>query len=133
MTLLRTFACLVLLGVALPATAQQNTFPDYFTFDEPTWICRTAEAFRSLETRLAETDTPGDLPCALVTLDDVEDIMAPWIGIIAEDGDLVEVQFLVERYRRLRAPEVPNRGGRATRVEFVGWTKRDSLEVMTTF
>lgn len=133
MTLPRMLACLVLLGVASPASAQQNTFPDYFTFDAPTWICRTADAFRSLETRLAETDTPGDLPCALVTLDDVEDIMAPWIGIIAEDGDLVEVQFLVERYRRLRAPEVPIRGGRATRVEFVGWTKRDSLEVMTTF
>ncbi len=133
MTLSRMFACLVLLSAASPATAQQNTFPDYFTFDGPTWICRTAEAFRDLETRLAETGTPGDLPCALITVDHIEDIMAPWIGIIAEDGDLVEVQFLVESYKRLRPPEVPNRGGHAARFEFVGWTKRESLEMMTTY
>ena len=132
MTLLRMLGCLVLLGAASPAVAQ-NTFTDYFTFGKPTWICRTADAFRSLETRLAETDAPGDLPCALITLDDVEDIMAPWVGIVGEQDDLVEVQFLVERYQRLRPPEVPRRGGRATRVEFVGWTKRESLEAMTTF
>ena len=133
MPLPRMFACLNLLGISSPAAAQQNMLSDYFTFDESTSICRTADAFRSLETRIAETDTPGDLACALVTLDDVEAIMAPWIGIIAEDGDLVEVQFLVERYRRLRAPEVPSRGGRGTPVEFVGWTNALRLRFMTTF
>ncbi len=132
MTLTRILTGLVLLG-AVPQATAQNSFPDHFTFDRPTWICRTADAFRSLETRLAETDTPGDLPCALITLDDVEDILAPWINIIDEEGDLVEVRFLVERYRRLRPPEVPNRGGLVSRAEFVGWTRRDSLEMMTTF
>ncbi len=136
MTVFRILGCLALgfasLGAAPQATAQ-NTFPDNYTFDRPTWICRTAEAFRDLETRLADSGTPGDLPCALITMDDVEDIMAPWISIIDEDGDLVEVRFLVERYMRLRPPDVPIRGGNTSRSEFIGWTRPDTLEVMTTF
>lgn len=132
MTLLRFLGCLILLGAASQASAR-NTFPNNFTFSEPTWICRTADAFRGLETRLAETDTPGELPCALITHDDIEDMMAPWIEIVGEQDNLVEIRFLVERYKRLRPPEVPTRGGYTTRVIFSGWTKRDSLEVVTTF
>lgn len=93
--------CLILLGAA-SQPAGHNTFTEFSTSDKATWICRTADTFRSPEARLAETDTPGDLPYALITLDDLEDMLAPWIGIVAEDCDLVEVQFLVERYQRLR-------------------------------
>ncbi len=132
MTTLRIAAILTLVAIASQATAR-NTFPDYFMFTKPAWLCKTADAFDALQIRLAETDTPGDLPCALITHDDIEDIMAPWIVVIGEKDDLVEVHFLVERYKRLRAPEVPRRGGRVTRVEFIGWTHRQSLEAVSTF
>ncbi len=132
MTALRLLGCVLLLLIASQASAR-NTFENNFTFSKPTWICKTPEAFRSLEARLAETDTPGDLPCAYITFDDIEDILAPWIVIVSEENELVEVHFLVERYRRLRPPDVPRRGGHVTRLEYIGWTKRESLENMTTF
>lgn len=118
-------ACLVMLWVGISVGSAHAADPQ--TLKEGSWVCHTPEAYdQAIE---SEKKRQGkDLEalkqqlldqklCMYVDDDTLEDMMAPWVKVLSQQGDRVKVAFTVEFYKRL---DMLHR--QFSRVQFTGWT-----------
>ncbi len=116
---------------------------DPYTFTRPTWICATpddyghaAESAQDLrEKGLGISGLKKELydaqKCMYVDDDDIEDLMQPFVQILARDGnadEFVKVSFTIEFYKKV---EFLHR--RMNRVTFAGWTHMDNLRDLSEY
>ena len=66
----------------------------------------------------------GEDLCIFVDDEVLEDMLAPWVRVLAQEGDHIQVAFTVEYYQRL---SVVHR--RFSRVQFTGWTGANNLDI----
>jgi hypothetical protein len=97
------------------------------------WLCRSPEAYD--QAVAAERNAPGkDLPalkeqlldqklCMYVDTTYVEDIMAPFVTVLEQQGTKVQVSFTVQSTTRI---EVLHR--LITRTTYAGWTDVANLQ-----
>ena len=97
---------------------------------EGSFVCVSPEAYAEAEERakgaqsrfkLAKELTAEKL-CIMVDEEDIEDMMAPFVLVTEEQGDMIRVQYEVEFYKRI---EFLNRA--FARLIFAGWTHRDNM------
>ena len=62
--------------------------------------------------------------CIFVDDEILEDMLAPWVRVLGQEGDQVQVAFTVEYYQRLN---IIHR--RFSRVQFTGWTDTNNLDI----
>jgi hypothetical protein len=55
--------------------------------------------------------------------DNLEDMMAPYVSVLGEDGEMTKVAFFIEFYKRI---EFLHR--QITHVRFVGWTASENVK-----
>lgn len=127
-----SFAAALLAAVATGGAveaADVTSEPQIFT--RAAWICRSPEEY---ERALQAAKTAADVEelgeellekqlCLYLEYDDIEDIFAPFVQVLEQNGDLAKVSFTVEFYRR-----VGGLGGRFSTVKFTGWTALSNLE-----
>ena len=66
----------------------------------------------------------GEDLCIFVDNEILEDMLAPWVRVLGQEGDQIQVAFTVEDYQRLN---VIHR--RFSRVQFTGWTGAANLDI----
>jgi hypothetical protein len=104
-----------------------------FLLHEGTWVCVTPEAYDQALAEQAKTNGYKDLmalkerllaakSCMFVDDEDIEDMMAPFVEVVEQQGDKIKVTFTVEFYKRTSTI-----GARFNRVKFSGWTAEDRL------
>ena len=109
-------------------TASDDDGP--YVLEEGSFVCVSPEAYgqaieraESAKSRfkLAKELTKEKL-CIMVDEEDIEDMMAPFVLVTEEKGDLIKVQYEVEFYKRIA---YLNRA--FARLIFAGWTHRDNM------
>ena len=122
--------------VLLVATAQAHHDDDRpHTLLSDSWVCvsqgvyekaaagqRAGQGVQVLRQQLRNEE--GQDLCLHVDNEILEDMFAPWVKILGQEGDLVQVAFTVEYYQRLN---IIHR--RFSRVQFTGWTSADNLDI----
>lgn len=128
---------LVILLIILPLGAAQGHHDD----DRPhtllagSWVCVSQETYghaaagkragkgvQALRQELRNED--GYELCIFVDDEILEDMLAPWVRVLGQEGDQIQVAFTVEYYQRLN---IIHR--RFSRVQFTGWTDADNLDI----
>jgi hypothetical protein len=127
-------AIAVLALTVAPSVADQSPKQEWdklHTFYDGTWVCSTPATYdeaterakspegglRALRAELLEAKK-----CLYVEEKNVEDMLAPFVQIVERDGNLVQVRFTIEYYRKI---ELLHRN--ITRMTFVGWTENANL------
>ena len=122
--------------VLLVATAQAHHDDDRpHTLLSDSWVCVSqgvyekaaagklaGQGVQTLRQQLRNEE--GQDLCLHVDNEILEDMFAPWVIILGQEGDLVQVAFTVEYYQRLN---IIHR--RFSRVQFTGWTSADNLDI----
>lgn len=122
--------------VVLVATAQAHHDDDRpHTLLSDSWVCVSqgvyekaaagklaGQGVQTLRQQLRNEE--GQDLCLHVDNEILEDMFAPWVKILGQEGDLVQVAFTVEYYQRLN---IIHR--RFSRVQFTGWTSADNLDI----
>ena len=62
--------------------------------------------------------------CLHVDNEILEDMFAPWVKVLGQEGDLIQVAFTVEYYQRISTVH-----RRFSRVQFTGWTSASNLDI----
>lgn len=128
---------LVILLIILPLGTAQGHHDD----DRPhtllagSWVCVSQETYgqaaagkragkgvQALRQELRNED--GYELCIFVDDEILEDMLAPWVRVLGQEGDQIQVAFTVEYYQRLN---IIHR--RFSRVQFTGWTNADNLDI----
>ena len=126
----------MLLIVLLLGTAQGHHDDDRpHTLLRGSWVCVSQEVYgqavagkragrdvQALRQELRNED--GHELCIFVDDEILEDMLAPWVRVLGQEGDQVQVAFTVEYYQRLN---VIHR--RFSRVQFTGWTGAGNLDI----
>ena len=126
----------VLLAVSLLATAQAHHDDDRpHTLHSNSWVCvsqgmyeqaaagkRAGQGVQALRQQLRNEE--GQDQCIHVDNEILEDMLAPWVRVLGQEGDQVQVAFTVEYYQRLN---IIHR--RFSRVQFTGWTGAGNLDI----
>lgn len=126
----------MLLIVLLLGTAQGHHDDDRpHTLFEGSWVCVSQEAYgqaaagkragkdvQALRQELRNEN--GEDVCIYIDDEMLEDMMAPWVRVLGQEGDQIQVAFTVEYYQRL---SVVHR--RFSRVQFTGWTGAGNLDI----
>ena len=99
------------------------------------WVCVSQEAYgqaaagkragkgvQALRQELRNED--GYELCIFVDDEVLEDMLAPWVRVLGQEGDQIQVAFTVEYYQRLN---IIHR--RFSRVQFTGWTGAGNLDI----
>ena len=128
---------LVMLPIVLLLTTAQAHHDDDrpHTLLSDSWVCvdqgvyekaaagkRDGQGVQALRQQLRNEE--GQDLCLHVDNEILEDMFAPWVKILGQEGDLVQVAFTVEYYQRLN---VIHR--RFSRVQFTGWTSAGNLDI----
>ena len=125
-----------LLVLLLVGTAQAHHDDDRpHTLLSNSWVCVSQTAYeRAAAGKNAGTgvealrqqlrNEEGQDLCIHVNDEILEDMLAPWVRIIEQQGEQVQVAFTVEYYQRLN---VIHR--RFSRVQFTGWTGTGNLDI----
>ena len=100
-----------------------------------TWVCvdravyqqaaegqRAGKGVQDLRQQLRNEE--GQDLCIHVDNEILEDMLAPWVRVLGQEGDQVQVAFTVEYYQRI---SVVHR--RFSRVQFTGWTGASNLDI----
>jgi hypothetical protein len=98
-----------------------------------TWVCSTPDAYDNALAEQARTKGYKELmalkerllsekSCMFVDDDDIEDMMAPFVQVVEQQGDKVKVVFTIEFYKK-----VDEIHAGFNRVRFTGWTAEDRL------
>ena len=66
----------------------------------------------------------GEDLCIFIDDEILEDMMAPWVRVLGQEGDQIQVAFTVEFYQRLSTVH-----RRFSRVQFTGWTGAGNLDI----
>ena len=125
-----------LLIVLLLGTAQGHHDDDRpHTLLTSSWVCVSQEVYgqaaagkragkdvQTLRQELRNED--GHELCIFVDNEILEDMLAPWVRVLGQEGDQIQVAFTVEYYQRLN---VIHR--RFSRVQFTGWTGAGNLDI----
>ena len=125
-----------LLIVLLLGTAQGHHDDDRpHTLLTGSWVCVSQEVYgqaaagkragkdvQTLRQELRNED--GHELCIFVDNEILEDMLAPWVRVLGQEGDQIQVAFTVEYYQRLN---VIHR--RFSRVQFTGWTGAGNLDI----
>lgn len=122
-------AAMIVAGTSATGQAASDTLTVLF---EDTWICANQENYQEAVNRSEAPDSPGlrsldkELreagKCMLVDGEKIEDMMAPYVEVLEQNGAHVKVRFSVEYYKRV---ELLHR--RFSRVTYAGWTSSDRL------
>jgi len=125
--------CLMVVASAFGASVAvaQESQPKMFIGGS--WVCAYPEAYDIAEGREQETpwdqfealkkDLLAEKLCMFVDEEDFEDMMAPWVTILDQQGDKVQVEFAIEFYDKIE-----DLHRRIERVRFTGWTAAANLE-----
>lgn len=127
----------VLLPIALLLpTAQAHHDDDRpHTLHSDTWVCASQTAYEQAAAgqragqgvqvlRQQLRNEEGQDLCIHVDDEILEDMLAPWVRVLGQEGDQVQVAFTVEYYQRLN---IIHR--RFSRVQFTGWTGAGNLDI----
>lgn len=129
-------SAVLLLVFLLMGTAQGHHDDDRpHTLLSDSWVCVSQAAYElaaagqnagsgveALRQQLRNEE--GQDLCLHVDNEILEDMLAPWVRIIEQEGEQVQVAFTVEYYQRLN---VIHR--RFSRVQFTGWTGAANLDI----
>ena len=130
------FGPVLLLVFLLAGTAQGHHDDDRpHTLLSGSWVCASQEVYgqaaagkragRDVQALRQELRTEdGHELCIFVDDDILEDMLAPWVRVLGQEGDQVQVAFTVEYYQRLN---IIHR--RFSRVQFTGWTGAGNLDI----
>lgn len=129
----RSLLALALMALAPPWSGAVAADGPPFLLHENTWLCSSPEAYDEALAEQAKTNGYQELmalkdrlidseKCMLVDDEHIEDMMAPFVEVLEEQGDKIKVTFTVEFYKRVN---VIHAGFR--RVKFAGWTAADRL------
>ena len=122
--------------VLLLATAQAHHNDDRpHTLHTDSWVCvsqtvyekaaagqQAGQGVQVLRQQLRNEE--GQDLCIHVDDEILEDMLAPWVKLLGQEGDQIQVAFTVEYYQRLN---IIHR--RFSRVQFTGWTGADNLDI----
>jgi hypothetical protein len=117
---------------AAPALAAITAVPPYL-LQVGTWVCKSPEAYVQALAEQAKTNGRKELMalkarllegklCMYVDDDDLEDMMAPFVEVVEQQGDKIRVTFTIEFYKK-----VDDNAAGFRRVKFAGWTAEDRL------
>ena len=121
---------ILIFGLGAPAWSWGDEDQPMMLWDG-TWVCSTPEAYDQAidlerNTDMSFTALIKDLLdrklCIYIDGGDVEDMMAPYVIVVDEQGSKIKVKFMIEFYKKF---EFLHR--RITRVTFTGWTEKDRL------
>ena len=128
---------LVMLLIVLPlGNAQAHHDDDRpHTLLSDSWVCVSQAAYGQAATgksagkkvqalRQELRNEEGHDLCIHVDDEILEDMLAPWVRVLGQEGDQVQVAFTVEYYQRI---SVVHR--RFSRVQFTGWTSANNLDI----
>ena len=128
---------LVLLPVVLLVAAAQGHHDDDrpHTLLSNSWVCVSQGAYEQAAAgqsagkgvealRQQLRDEEGLDLCIHVDNEMLEDMLAPWVKLLGQEGDQIQVAFTVEYYQRI---SVVHR--RFSRVQFTGWTGAGNLDI----
>lgn len=103
-----------------------------YTLAEGTWVCQSEQAYDDAiaEVKKRQGKNLGELQrrlkeqgyCTYMDDDALEDLMAPFVQVLEENGDKVKVTFIVEYYKRIAMLH-----RRFARIQYTGWTERTNL------
>lgn len=130
------FGFVMLLIVLLLGTAQGHHDDDRpHTLLRGSWVCVSQAAYgqtaagqrdgkdvQALRKELRNEN--GEDLCIYVDDEILEDMMAPWVRVLGQEGDQIQVAFTVEFYQRFNVLH-----GRFSRVQFTGWTGAGNLDI----
>lgn len=130
MKTLRSVIFLILLAASAGAVQADEQGP--FILEMGSWVCDTPEDYdkavsaqqegsKSVFQLAKELFDQGS--CIYVDDDMLEDIMAPYVSIVEQQGEKSKVWFFVEYYKRI---EMLHRQIR--QVKYVGWTDHKNLK-----
>ena len=126
----------MLLIIVLVGSAQGHHEDDRpHTLIGGSWVCVSQEAYGQAaagqragkdvqDLRKELRNEEGQDVCIHVDNKMLEDMLAPWVRVLGQEGDQIQVAFTVEDYQRLN---VIHR--RFSRVQFTGWTSANNLEI----
>lgn len=126
---------MLLIGVLL-GTAQGHHDDDRpHTLHRDSWVCASQAAYgqaavgqragkdvQALRKELRNEN--GEDLCIYIDGKILEDMMAPWVRVLGQEGDQIQVAFTVEFYQRLSTVH-----RRFSRVQFTGWTGAGNLDI----
>lgn len=126
----------MLLVVLLVGSAQGHHDDDRpHTLLRGSWVCVSQAAYgqaaagqragkdvQALRQELRNDN--GEELCIYIDDEMLEDMMAPWVRVLGQEGDQVQVAFTVEFYQRLNTVH-----RRFSRVQFTGWTGTGNLDI----
>ena len=127
-------SCLVALPLTVaPASAAITAEGPPYLLHEGTWVCSTPEAYDQAIAEQAKTNGHQELmalaqrllsekSCMFVDDDDIEDMMAPFVEVVEQQGDKIKVSFTIEFYKK-----VDEIHAGFNRVKFIGWTAETRL------
>ena len=122
--------------VLLLGTAQSHHDDDRpHTLLRGSWVCVSQAAYgqaaagqragkdvQALRQELRNEN--GEELCIFIDDEMLEDMMAPWVRVLGQEGDQIQVAFTVEYYQRLSTVH-----RRFSRVQFTGWTNAGNLDI----
>lgn len=120
------YGVLVLLsfGIAVGHAAEPQTLK------EGVWVCSTPEAYdQAIAAERQEKDLQAlkqrlldQKFCMYIDDEYLEDMMAPFVQVLSQQGNKVKVSFTVEFYKRIATLH-----RRIARVTYAGWTEAGNL------
>ena len=125
-----------LLIVLLLGTAQGHHDDDRpHTLLSGSWVCVSQAAYGQAATgksagknvevlRQELRNEEGHDLCIHVDNEILEDMLAPWVKLLGQEGDQIQVAFTVEYYQRISTVH-----RRFSRVQFTGWTAAGNLDI----
>lgn len=127
------WSCLTLAFSVATASAEITANGPPYLLNPGTWVCSTPEAYDQAVAEQAKTNGRKELlalqehllsekSCMYVDDDDIEDMMAPFVQVVEQQGEKVKVVFTIEFYKKydeIRAA--------FNRVRFSGWTAENRL------
>ena len=125
-----------LLIVLLMGVAQGHHDDDRpHTLLRGSWVCVSQAAYgQAAAGQRADKDVQalrkelrnenGEDLCIYIDGKILEDMMAPWVRVLGQEGDQIQVAFTVEFYQRLSTVH-----RRFSRVQFTGWTGAGNLDI----
>ena len=107
------------------------------TLAEGSWVCATPEAHDRAVAAERQGQDPRALEaelraqCIRMTSERLADVMAPFVAVVAREGDKTKVSFVVEVFEpgamggAARGPQP--RGGINRQIKYTGWTASANL------
>lgn len=115
---------LLALGFSGAAAADEGPL----TLEQGSWVCQSPEAYDEIVAKQRDGTSPHKLQkelqtCIFMDDDNIEDMMAPFVQVLAREGDKAKVSFVVEHYKRI---EYLHR--KFSRMTYTGWTESANIK-----